>query len=411
MKIALFFDQLVSSGGGFYQSLNSALLALRTMNQDCEVIGLTTRKENVARLEILGLETHFVSSRYLNLEAFLVGLFETLGLWRMLDWTSTKTTLSRVCKRRGVDLVYFLSPSYHAFCVRRVGLVFTVWDINHRDDPSFPEVSYGGQFESRERLYNSVLKRSTAVVVDSEVSKTRVSDIYGVDKRRICVLPFQSGINICGDRESGQRKGEQTLQKFGIDKDYLFYPAQFWPHKNHTYILDAMRLMRERNELNFKVVFSGSDKGNLDFVISTASDLGLSNEVVFAGFVTDSELLDLYQQAFAIVMPTYFGPTNLPPLEAWKVGTPVIYSGLDDFREQMGNAALFVDLKKPETLCTQIKILFDDSTRRNELVASGFVRVRETELRSVRGAGELKEMIRDFFWARSTWKRKGDDTI
>ena len=48
----------------------------------------------------------------------------------------------------------------------------------------------------------------------------------------------------------------------------------------------------------------------------------------------------LYTEALALVMPTYFGPTNLPPLEAFQTGTPVLYSDLPGMREQVGDAAI-----------------------------------------------------------------------
>ena len=52
---------------------------------------------------------------------------------------------------------------------------------------------------------------------------------------------------------------------------------------------------------------------------------GLTDQISIIGFVDSAELAALYRGAAALVMPTYFGPTNLPPLEAWAVGTPVIY--------------------------------------------------------------------------------------
>ena len=49
----------------------------------------------------------------------------------------------------------------------------------------------------------------------------------------------------------------------------------------------------------------------------------------------------LYEGCLSVVMPTYFGPTNLPPLEAWSIGKPLIYSS--HLHKQVGDAALLVD--------------------------------------------------------------------
>ena len=73
--------------------------------------------------------------------------------------------------------------------------------------------------------------------------------------------------------------------------------------------------------------------------------MNLENKVRFAGFVDDEELPFLYSQSIALVMPTYFGPTNIPPLEAFKINVPVLYSDLPGLRDQVGKAAMLIDLK------------------------------------------------------------------
>ena len=67
----------------------------------------------------------------------------------------------------------------------------------------------------------------------------------------------------------------------------------------------------------------------------------LENQVRFAGFVSSEEINLLYSQAFALVMPTYFGPTNMPPLEAFKFKIPVLYSNIKGLKEQVEDAAFF----------------------------------------------------------------------
>ena len=52
-------------------------------------------------------------------------------------------------------------------------------------------------------------------------------------------------------------------------------------------------------------------------------------------------------------MPTYFGPTNIPPLEAFSLNVPVCYSDLDGLREQVGEAAFLMNLKNPESLARE----------------------------------------------------------
>jgi glycosyltransferase involved in cell wall biosynthesis len=75
----------------------------------------------------------------------------------------------------------------------------------------------------------------------------------------------------------------------------------------------------------------------------------------------------LYTSCVGLVMPTFFGPTNIPPLEAWHYGRPAITSDVAGFREQIGDGGLVVNprsapdlaqamlrLWRDETLCTQL---------------------------------------------------------
>ena len=76
-------------------------------------------------------------------------------------------------------------------------------------------------------------------------------------------------------------------------------------------------------------------------------------------------------------MPTYFGPTNIPPLEAFKLGVPVLYSDLDGLREQVGDAALLMDLSDPASLAQHLYDLIHIDGLRQELVSKGKDRLQQ----------------------------------
>jgi glycosyltransferase involved in cell wall biosynthesis len=92
----------------------------------------------------------------------------------------------------------------------------------------------------------------------------------------------------------------------------------------------------------------------LQFILDKAAEYGLAEQLKYLGFVDGAEIPALYQQSLALVMPTYFGPTNLPPLEAFALGVPVLYSDLPGLREQVEGAALLLDLRDPESLAKNL---------------------------------------------------------
>ena len=118
-------------------------------------------------------------------------------------------------------------------------------------------------------------------------------------------------------------------------------------------------------------VFVGSDKGNLSYLKNLASDLGVQSQVHFLGFVTETELAAFYKNARALVYLSFFGPENLPPLEAFSVGCPVIAARVSGAEAQLGDAALLVSPTQPDEIALSIKLLLDHSQQREVLASRG----------------------------------------
>ena len=78
-------------------------------------------------------------------------------------------------------------------------------------------------------------------------------------------------------------------------------------------------------------------------MFAQVESLGLDDNVLFLGYVPDEDMPALYRSARALVMPTFFGPTNIPPLEAFALGCPVATSRIYGIPEQLGDAALLFD--------------------------------------------------------------------
>lgn len=120
----------------------------------------------------------------------------------------------------------------------------------------------------------------------------------------------------------------------------------------------------------FDLVFVGSDKGNKAYIVQQAQVLGVSEQVHFLGFVAVKELLALYQNAFCLLYLTYFGPENLPPLEAFALRCPVVASRVEGAEAQMQNAALLVS-NDPQDAASAVFKLWNDHNLRKTLIEKG----------------------------------------
>lgn len=267
-----------------------------------------------------------------------------------------------------IELMWYVTPTY--YLTMDIPYITTVWDLQYRQQPYFPEVSISGQWDSRERIYTSLLRRSAFIIVGTETGKDDVQRLYQVPSERIKVLPFPTP-----DFALHASATDRDIHnKYCIPENYLFYPAQFWPHKNHVNLLLAIKRLRDSDNLIFPVVFAGSDQGNQTHIKQVVSQFNLSKQVYFLGFVPQEDLISLYRNAFALAFVTFFGPDNLPPLEAFALGCPVIASEVPGVREQLGDAAFFVDPKNEAQIAAAIKILYDDVSLRATLKDRGLQR-------------------------------------
>lgn len=123
--------------------------------------------------------------------------------------------------------------------------------------------------------------------------------------------------------------------------------------------------------LRIPLMLTGSDFGNQNFVKAKIHELGLDEQVKLLGFVETPELISLYQNALAMTYLSFFGPENLPPLEAFALGCPVIAAKVDGAEEQIGDAGLLVDPADPEAIADAIRGLYKDKNLRSDLIARG----------------------------------------
>jgi glycosyltransferase involved in cell wall biosynthesis len=105
-----------------------------------------------------------------------------------------------------------------------------------------------------------------------------------------------------------------------------------------------------------------------------AADLGISHKVRILGFVTTDDLIGLYSNARALVYPSFSGPENLPPLEAFALGCPAIVSNYRGAEEQLGDAALLFDPANPAAIAKAITDVVKDDALRAQLIERGKAR-------------------------------------
>jgi glycosyltransferase involved in cell wall biosynthesis len=360
MKVAVVFSALPAEGGGvftFEDAMRRGLDQLGPASRhefvtyalgesgDGETIGIPqtrrTRYERLVRRRVVATQDSVDAPR---------------ARWR--------TWFQRSLDEQGVEFVWFAS---HYFEECEQPYMATVWDLAHIVYPWFPEVGAGGEWERRQAYFERYLGRPARVVVPNSALTDLLVNAFPMPRERVVEIPFATPEWAL---EPHPHDDAQVLQRHGIEEPYLFYPAQFWAHKNHVTGLEVLRELNADRDRPLQLVFVGSDKGTLEHVRAAAASLGVADQVRFLGFIEQDDLVSLYRRAHALLYLSFFGPSNLPPLEACALGCPVVCADVPGMRLQLGDAALFAPPTDVAGLTDAVRRL-GDQDERDRLVAAG----------------------------------------
>lgn len=247
-------------------------------------------------------------------------------------------------------------------------VIAPVHDLMHRYESRFPEVK--SEYKERELIFISKAKYTWSILVDSKVGKKQFIESYLIHMKnkhpRIVSLPFIVPKHIFECKEKA----------IEVPKKYVFYPAQFWKHKNHLNLIKAVQILL-KDVSDIHLVLVGSEKNNMKNIKRYISENRLDNYITIKGFVSNENITYLYKHAVGLVMPSYFGPTNIPPLEAMALGCPVAVSNKYAMPEQVGDAGLFFNPDSPFEIAECIKKMWCDNELRKQMVRNGYKRINK----------------------------------
>ena len=276
-----------------------------------------------------------------------------------------------------IDLMIYPTPERESF-ETGIPYIMSIHDVYHKIRPDFNEFSADGVYEQREYVITNGIKNALCILVDSRTSKEQLIHYYGAESFKIMVLPFLPPPYLF-EEISPKMIGEvKTL--YNLPDQFIFYPAQFWEHKNHESIVKALHFLKEEKGVLISAVFSGSGEhkwSSYEEVRRLADHLKVKSQLCYLGYVDSRQMGPLYRLATALVMPILMDPTNIPIVEAFAMGCPVISSNLKGTREQTGGAALLIDPNNPEEIGETIYRVWTDEDLRNVLAMRGLKKSKE----------------------------------
>ncbi len=393
IKVAVWLNEdMIPQEGGAYSYLQSLLFLLDNNDfENTELVFITYKKmhEFNFKKNSVFLNDHY--GFYMNSLKLLRRIFKNNK--SLNSYLSLKIDLENdgVIKSLGIDYIYYLNQCQRE--LKQSAFIATNWDLAHLTLKNFSEFTENGQLEKRNDWYFNQLPLASSIVVESEAGKEELINYLKIDKSKIQVVPFF----IDNPKiEVSDSLVKEFLNQHKVSlKQYLYYPAQYWEHKNHVNLLSAFALVIKTNQ-NIKLILSGSDKGYLETIRSHIAKLNLSKNVVLLGFVSEEEKHILYNNAMCLVMPTYLGPTNLPPLEALNYNIPVVCSALKGHIEMLGDSAIYFDPNNIPEIANAIETICNFDTQK-KIVQNSINLKKHSLFTNVGAMSAHKKLFTDLF--------------
>ena len=250
--------------------------------------------------------------------------------------------------------------------------ITSIHDLMHRYEHKFKEYNFLEKIR-RDHKYVNICKYSDKILVDSPIGKKHVIESYNVNPNKVFEFNFEIPEYL------KLKKKKNIFKKYSLPKNnFIFYPAQFWEHKNHVNLIKAFKLVREKI-LNINLVLVGVEKNNLDNINYLIKKNKLENCIFILGYIENEDVYSFYKSASLMCYVSYCGPTNIPPLEAMYLGCPLICSNKYGMPNQVKNGALLVNPVSPKDISKKIlKILLNNSIRK-KIVENGFKIMKKKE--------------------------------
>lgn len=383
-KILLYLTMSPQEGGKYQYTLSIIEALSKLDNKNIKIIAVFNSDiwDQILPDDIK--DRYFIKENIVIQKIKVILFFIPLGIRLLRSIGKYIDPLQKLIYSLEPDIIF--CPGGDKLCYEiKLPSIIPVFDLMHRYEITFPEVNSFITYWTKEIHYKNVCKYAKIILVDSETGKQQLIESYKVDAQKISILnyiaPSYVSLNIS---ESGIKK------RYNLPQNFIFYPAQFWHHKNHKCIIEALSILREKNIL-INAVFVGANKNGYSNINDLIKKHNLQDQIFILNYVSNEELVSLYKVANALVMPTFFGPTNIPPLEAFALGCPVIISNVYGIPDQVGEAALIFDPNNPLELSEKIIKVINNKTVRETLIKRGFEKYKSWNIIPYRN--RLEEII------------------
>lgn len=361
------------TAGGTYQ-LN-LLEAIHQASAEIEVVLLTfpgTPARNIEACrkyvaEVAEIPAPISSAKFFGLQAKFNRIFGELGL---------EASTSKILRKKGLHRIFSPDDFGSGF---RIPNVAWIQDFQALRLPEFfPSSDAAGLRKS----LGNLIKHAQTVVLSSQVASQDLQELFPAFAHKARVLQFVARVpEIIYERDPAW-----ICQTYHLPKKFFYLPNQFWEHKNHKLVLEALALAKQKTP-EICVVCTGNTndyRNRLYFsnLLARVSELNLRDNFIILGLVPHEHVYWLMRQSAGILQPSLFEGWSTTVEEARSLGKNVLLSAIGVHREQNppgaryfepANSSMLADLLCQEFLAQEAGPNLQLEAKAREALASRMV--------------------------------------
>jgi glycosyltransferase involved in cell wall biosynthesis len=272
--------------------------------------------------------------------------------------------------RLAIDKPDLLHVQYTAPLINRTPVVVSVHDVSFIEHPEYFTPLRGTQL--RFNVARTV-KLADRIITGSEFSRDAILRAYPVSPDKVRVIPNAVSSEF---RVVSRGRATQAIQeRFGIAAPFIFSVGDLQPRKNHIGLIAAFAALNAAQpNLKHHLVIAGQNTWFTPKVRAAAQASGLADRIHFTGFVSDADLVRLYNACDCFVFPSFYEGFGLPILEAMACGRVVACSNTSAMPEVAEGAGLLFDPRNPASIARAMGDILLDSELRQRLESRGLHR-------------------------------------
>lgn len=296
-------------------------------------------------------------------------------LWK---YAKRQWLVSRLMRRHRIDVVSHAEHVYGDHLPFRV--ISWVPDLQYLH---LPELFPGLDAQAESRRWAAVVANSDAVVVSSQAACEDLRSILPeAAAERVRVLRFVSQPGWLTGDHGEQPDLAETARRNGFTGRFFFLPNQFWRHKNHRVVLEAVHLLKRRG-IEILVLCSGNprdyrikDSSYIDSLREFIEQHGIGENIRLLGMIPYAEVLLLMRSCVAVLNPSRFEGWSSTVEEARSLGQRLVLSDIAVHKEQNPPRARYFPPDDPGALADILQELWEGppepitEAMRNECMAA-----------------------------------------